>query len=236
MVKWFTSSETDDPAVGAESYLGTSPHPSATDEFDRTEPQAFLVRYPASVGPLRVHWHPVPQFQYIVSGDARFGAHDVRPGTVHYADPGTPYGPLAPDGDRVCFLTLRASNDRGAEFMPEAQAQLGERRALEPDGAPHRNVTASLDDVAPGIVASDDDGMQIEVIDLDADQSITIDPGVTGAYVVVVHGAIVDDDGVVRGDPASLCFLAQPESVLAAALGSRLAVLRFPVRALSSVS
>jgi len=171
-----------------------------------------------------------------VSGDARFGTHDIRPGTVHYSDPGTPYGPLTPHDDRVCFLTLRASNNRGAEYMPEAQARLGEQRGLEPDGALHRNVTAALHTIEPGIVASGDDGMQIEVIDLDADQSISIDPGVSGAYVVVVRGAIVDDDGVVRGDPVSLCFLARPDSVVAAPSGARLAVLRFPVRALSSVS
>src|SRR5215510_13372925 len=75
-------------------------------------PQAFLAEF-ASDFTLHVHFHRVDQFQWFVRGGGRFGTHHIGPGTVHFADRYTPYGPLVTAGDGAAFYTLRGVSDTG---------------------------------------------------------------------------------------------------------------------------
>lgn len=230
MAEWFTEDDHDHDHESSMScvYIGGSPR-SGDGALDNTRPQAFLVRYPQAIGPLRVHFHPVRQFQYFVRGRGRFGTHDVGPGSVHYADPFTPYGPLTALDDEVWFLTLRAQGDQGAFYMPESQPDLRAGRADDPAHALHRNVTADLAEADPGTVAAEDDGLAIETIDLAADQAVLIDGGPGGGYVVLVRGQLVDNGKRVGSSGVCVALVEEPTSVCAGPEGARVSVLRFPV-------
>src|SRR5437899_1112779 len=57
--------------------------------------QAFLVEQAADAV-LRPHFHFTAQFQLVVAGGGQLGRRPVQPCDIHYADPGTPYGPVTP--------------------------------------------------------------------------------------------------------------------------------------------
>lgn len=81
---------------------------------------AFLVYNPPHyVTP--AHFHDVNQFQLFIQGTARIGTHPVVPGTVHYAEAGTPYGPIVPDDDGLSYFTLRQTSPGGYFVMPGAR-------------------------------------------------------------------------------------------------------------------
>ncbi len=207
-------------------HLGASPARDAPEPENCNEPQAFCVRRPSSQGRLRVHWHPVPQFQYFVGGAGRMVNHEVQRGCVHYADAYTPYGPLDVVADDVAFLTLRATTDHGAFFMPETQTELRTARIDRGHPTPRRNLSFDLAHAAAGVVVADDDGLAIEVLDISPTQSARVDPGDAGAYVVVVGGTLVDALDVVEVN--GFRFVAHAESLRAGADGARVGVLRFP--------
>ncbi len=207
-------------------HLGASPARDNTDAPDLAMPQAFRIARPADLGQLRVHWHPVAQFQYFVAGAARMVRHDVERGCVHYADAFTPYGPLDVTGDEVAFLTLRPVGDTGAFFMPESQPELRAHRIEQDTAIPRRNLSYDLRDASAGVLVSDDDGFAIEVRDLAPHTSTAIDPGVAGSYVVVVDGALVDGDRAVDVD--ACCHVHASTVVRAGPRGARIGVLRFP--------
>jgi hypothetical protein len=81
---------------------------------------AFLVYNPPHyVTP--AHFHDVNQFQVVVQGTARIGTHRVLPGSVHYAETGTPYGPIVPDDEGLSYFTLRQTSPGGYFIMPGAR-------------------------------------------------------------------------------------------------------------------
>ena len=82
-------------------------------------PLAFLVRSPPD-SVLQAHFHTLPQFQVFTAGDAWFGRHPVRPGSVHYADGYSPYGPIRGAGEAWhTYCTLRPYWERSIHYVPE---------------------------------------------------------------------------------------------------------------------
>ena len=87
---------------------------------------AFLVYNPPRyVTP--AHYHDVNQFQLVVQGSAKIGTHKVLPGTVHYAETGTPYGPIVPEDDGLSYFTLRQTSPGGYFIMPGAKAGMNRK-------------------------------------------------------------------------------------------------------------
>lgn len=173
-------------------YLGPAPF----DEIaagDPPTPQAFLVE---TNNEIAVHFHPVPQFQFFVSGEGAVARHSMRPGSVHYADPFTPYGPLRPVGDFVGYLTLRATADSGAEWMPERRAELSE--GLRRCPSKRRNLTFDLLDPSTDCgwadVLRDDDGLAISLVELVANATVTVPWSTSGAFIVVLDGSVASRD------------------------------------------
>src|SRR6266404_5097233 len=72
----------------------------------REGPQA--VRVDITNGTVPPHFHIVDQFQIIVGGHGTVGKHPVDPGTIHYTDGYTPYGPISTG---VSYFVLRAQAD-----------------------------------------------------------------------------------------------------------------------------
>jgi hypothetical protein len=174
-------------------------------DYRACERQAFLVRMRPERPVLRVHYHPVDQFQVFCWGAAEFAGHRVASGTVHYADRFSPYGPLQPVDRGVSFLTLRSESSSGAHYMPESRRDLA--GALSSDERPadrRRNISFDLVATADGTEWTDSrvdvDGLRVASVRLGPrETSADIDVGGDGAFIVVLDGAITapsttDDD------------------------------------------
>jgi len=105
---------------------------SATDfigrrQTDTTDPQAFLVR--AGAGHvIPGHFHAVDQFQIFVEGSAKLGRFDLRPGSVHYTDAYTTYGPIIATEEGYGYFTLRPISTTSYHQMPGEAKLLKEVR------------------------------------------------------------------------------------------------------------
>lgn len=80
-------------------------------------PQAFLVENPPHEV-IEPHFHNVCQYQIVLAGDGRLGKKPIRPGSLHYVDEQTPYGPIVAGDGGLSFFTLRQRASVGASFMP----------------------------------------------------------------------------------------------------------------------
>jgi hypothetical protein len=94
---------------------------------DLNTPHACLVDHPTPGGTIRAHFHDVDQFQIFTDGTGRIGKHRVQPGSVHYTDQCTTYGPIVNDNSGLKYMTLRPARDSGAKFMPGSKALLTKR-------------------------------------------------------------------------------------------------------------
>lgn len=227
-----------DESTSVEGYFGRVPTGEFRDpDYDRCERQAFLVRMRSDRTALRVHYHPVDQFQFFCWGSAEFANHRVTAGTVHYADRLTPYGPLQPIDAGVSFITLRSESASGAHYMPDRRSELADRLRRDPRSSDRRrNVSLDLaaDPDPPTAVATlldDDDGLRVTRVALDAGESSpALDIGGDGAFVVVVDGAIeTDPELACRGcvawsDPGTLA------SITAGSTGAVIGLLQLPNR------
>lgn len=90
---------------------------------NQPSPHAFLVEQDPNTTIL-THYHQQNQFQVIIGGSGTLGRHAIEPLLVHYAGAYTGYGPIICGPQGIQYLTLRAQNDPGANFMPEAREQL----------------------------------------------------------------------------------------------------------------
>lgn len=225
--------------VDTVAYLGWAPRGEvlAPDYADRS-PQAFSAWYPA-VEALGVHFHATDQFQVVTRGGGRLGGHAVTVGSVHYADRNTPYGPIEPGTDGIEFLTMRSVAAAGAFFMPGQADRLAAALADDPGGrrpADRRNLMADLAAAATAddgraVDRADPDGLRIEAVDVGAGSTTEVAAEGDGAYLVVIDGTVLDDDGSPVGIGA-LRFVPPGEAGLVAASsdGARLALLQLPVR------
>ena len=234
-----TRLEPTDQPTGVEGYLGDVPAGDFRDpDYERFERQAFLVRMRSDRPALRVHYHPVDQFQVFCWGAAEFANHRVAAGTVHYADRLTPYGPLQPIDEGVSFLTLRSESACGAHYMPDRRSELAERLRADPRPADRRrNVSFDLvaePDAATAVTTlrEDDDGLRVSRVRLAAGESgPEMEIGGDGAFVVVVEGDVdVDGDApagvgcVAWNDPGTLA------PIVGGPFGAVVAVLQLPDR------
>jgi hypothetical protein len=203
-------------------------------------PQAYLAVQGAQVDEIPTHFHSVEQFQYVVTGSGVIGGRPVEGGVVHYADRLTPYGPLGTGPLGMTYATLRPCHDTGVFVMPAGQDRLaGLLRASTRAAGDRRQHTVDLR--APVEVVAETgraewvdlrrgaDGFRIAVTgvppDADAPQ---LSVGGSGAYLLVVSGAIDDGDGPYGA--GSIAWRAAGDSVEihAAGEGARLALLQFP--------
>jgi hypothetical protein len=105
---------------------------SATDfigrrQIDCDDPQAFLVR--AGAGHvIPGHFHAVDQFQIFVEGSAKLGRFDLHPGSVHYTDAYTTYGPIIATEEGYGYFTLRPVSTTSYHKMPGEAKLLKEVR------------------------------------------------------------------------------------------------------------
>jgi hypothetical protein len=196
--------------VGMRAVLGPVPE-VATDApgYGDGGPQAFMVEMGAATAPLRTHFHVVDQFQVVVHGGGTLGRHRLGPGAVHYADALHPYGPLAAGPDGLAYLTLRATSDTGAWFTPDRRDDLAARRAADPRAARRRNLSCDVGAATAPSGVSDlveaSDGLRIASVALGEREAVTVPAAGSGAYAVVLAGALEPVHGL-RRDPGVLAW------------------------------
>ena len=219
-------------------FAGRHPSTRVKGPIGTVEPQAFLVRLGADSGTLRVHFHPVDQFQFVVRGEGRLGGHEVGPGTVHYADRYQPYGPIEPGDDGIAFLTLRGVSDAGAHFMPESQSRLALALRTQAEPVRRRNISVDLEaPVSEGeawhdIGGSHGDGlaMRLAVVPEGA-RAKAVQVGGTGGFLVVVGGSVRAGSSLLRAGSLRWCPAgAMIERLAPGVGGARLAWLQLPAR------
>lgn len=95
-------------------------------------PTVFLVEQsPDSV--LASHFHTQNQFQVVMAGSGKLGAHHVRHGSVHYAGAYTGYGPVVAGPQGLSYFTIRAVYEIGANFIDSARDKMirGPKRHMQ---------------------------------------------------------------------------------------------------------
>ncbi len=200
------------------------------------EPQAFTVYRGAEVEPLRVHYHVVDQFQYVLAGAGRIGRQTLAPGVVQYADRCTPYGPIAPGPDGVAWVTMRAVHDTGNYWMPETRAELASALS-EVDGDRRRNLTVDLRAAvadAPPLewrdAVADADGLRMAVARVPAGASLAVPAiGGDGAFLVVMEGRLAGE-GAPGPNGATYAPSGSEPRELVAAEDAQVALLQLPRR------
>ena len=96
-------------------------------------PTVFLVTA-AESSQLASPFHTQNQFQVVMAGSGKLGAHDVRHGSVHYAGAYTGYGPVVVCLQSLSYFTIRAvCNESGANFIDSAREKMvrGPKRHMQ---------------------------------------------------------------------------------------------------------
>jgi hypothetical protein len=171
---------------------------SATDFIGKRaetseHPLAFLVNGPPAFV-IPPHFHEIDQYQIFVGGSATLGKHKVLPGSVHYADAYTPYGPITATEDGFNYITLRPRSIIGYHEMPEGGPLL--KPVNEARGRRGRMMVADIEPGQPRETAAkalfeEPDGIAAYSLSAGAGEKLPqpeVDHG--GAYYVVLEGEV----------------------------------------------
>ncbi len=198
---------------GVTCFMGAGPYPTASGpKLLEHEPQAFRVSTEPNQ-PLRVHYHPVDQFQVFIAGGGRIGSHPIEGVTLHYVDAYRPYGPLTSGEEGLVYLTLRAWSDCGAWFMPESAADLDE--ALSGQKKTRRNLSFEIGDLEADSgwswLESSPDGLRVGVAEVEAGGVMELpQAGGDGSFIVVLAGRLHHDARELQ--PGSVAYLPPGET------------------------
>ena len=209
---------------------------SATDFIGKRaetsdHPLAFLVNGPPEFV-IPPHFHEIDQYQIFVGGSATLGKHTVLPGSVHYADAYTPYGPITATEDGFNYITLRPRSIIGYHEMPGGGPLL--KPVNEARGRRGRMLVA---DIAPGQTRESSSEPLFEEPDGIAAYRLSAGPGAVlpqpdvdhgGAYYVVLEGTVTADGTAYP--PRSTIWVGQgeaPPAMIAGAEGASVAFMSF---------
>lgn len=212
----------------------------ATPDADALYPVAFLVeKDPGAV--VHPHYHAAEQFQVVVDGSCKFGAHDVDGVAVHYTGPYSSYGPIVAAEKGLQFFTLRKGFDAGAQYMPAERLGLREGRK----NWAHREVTVEVpavmseaqlsrlsDVVSDNVLAQEADGVSAWRYRLPPGASLTgTDPALGGGqFWLVLSGSLKVTDPTPLA-PKSCVFVGADEAapiVHAGPAGAEVLCMQFP--------
>lgn len=231
--------EVGEPRITTHPTTGTVYHISTflgeVSAEDGKGAQGFLVECPNPRSMLLPHWHRVDQFQIVVAGGGKVGAHEVAPVGIHYADAYTTYGPIQADEEGISFFTLRAEHTAKSYYMPDSKSLLPRKRGREISA--HVPVNANgfagqaEDRIVEALIEPQADGLFASVISLKpraAGAGLAPQDG-NGQYYVVVEGSL-DRDGKAMS-PRSLIFVSPDEEapkLVAGDAGAKVLCLQLP--------
>jgi quercetin dioxygenase-like cupin family protein len=90
---------------------------------DQGGPQAYIVDIRTPGGVIEPHYHDVDQFQLVLRGEGSMGQKPLAPGSVHYVDHHTTYGPIVAGRHGLAFFTLRPVRAEGRYNMPQSKSR-----------------------------------------------------------------------------------------------------------------
>jgi len=193
-----------------------------SDGADLSQPQAYIVDIRTPGGVIEPHYHDVDQFQLVLRGEGHMGQKPLRPGSVHYVDHHTTYGPIVAGPEGLAFFTLRATRAEGRYNMPESKhlktIRSGEFFTVSPDPA---------DDGERQVLAGTNKGACAEIWRVAPNAAVPDATHTGAAYRVVLSGSVhcggseLTADSVVftpAGDAAP-AGVAGPEGALVALVG-----------------
>ncbi len=245
----FSRVSTSGKLVWRTEFFGPPPSPVSSDSLavagaiDYREPepgevrpaQAFLVEQEAGAV-VPPHFHFVDQFQVVVAGDGKLGAHAVQPLSVHFAGASTGYGPITPGDSGLSYFTFRASADEtGAQYLPGARPRMRpvtRRNVIAPRvlmGDP-KDVAARQESVLETAVEKDD-GLGIFYLRLAPNESMTTPSAAegNGLSILVAAGALTLSG---RSYAPWSCLFVTPDEdsarLQASGEGAEVLVLRYP--------
>lgn len=206
-----------------------------TPPGDGPSPQAFLVEQDPDTT-IITHYHQQNQFQVVVGGDGTLGRHAVAPLLVHYAGAFTGYGPIVSGAHGLQYLTFRANNDPGAQFLPEARERLVRGPKAHFSSEPISTLDSAARRTLPQVQCEDilplaNDGLAVRLYRLPpgaAEKALAPSTG-HGQYLVVVAGSMVVDQRALQA-PENV-FLSSEEAAFtmqAGPEGLEVLLLQFP--------
>lgn len=136
------------------------------------------------------HFHEADQYQVFVAGSGRIGGHEVRTGSVHYADSYSGYGPIVPNAGGCSYMTLRPTFDTSHHSLPQeaklAQGRRGRQHNADLD-------LSSGDRDALRTLFRRPDGVAAYQQDAEPDAPLAPIEVAGGSYWLVMQGAVVID-------------------------------------------
>ena len=146
------------------------------------------------------HFHEADQYQVFVKGDGRIGGHEVRVGSIHYADCYSGYGPIVPNAEGCAYMTLRPTYDTTHHSLPKeaklAQGRRGRQHRADMDlSSADRHGVEALFQRPDGVAAYQQDAAPHEPLP-------TIEM-TGGSYWLVMRGSVQIDG---RACPSETCL------------------------------
>ncbi len=106
------------------------------------------------------HFHAVEQWQVFVEGDGTLGRHSALPGSIHYVDRYTAYGPIVAGPRGLTYFTIRAMTDPGAQFLDRPEA----RERLKAQGSAKRYLYVDSQRVLPDVATTPRNGVEMDAV------------------------------------------------------------------------
>lgn len=200
-------------------------------------PTVFLVEQPPG-STLAPHFHAQNQFQVVVSGAGRLGAHEVATGSVHYAGAFTGYGPVVAGPEGLNYFTLRPVFETGANFIADARDKMvrGPKRHMQ--GRPLPQASSAELGSLPGpawlhAIEPQPDGLAASVCSLPpGGQAEAPAPAASGQFQLVMAGAMRHEAGQLEVWESRYLPAGEPGGMLVAgSAGLQVLLLQVPAKA-----
>ena len=215
-------------AVRTDIILST---PGATPA-DRRGPQAFLVEQSAD-SLAGSHYHIEAQFQVVVAGGGSIGRHELKPLTVHYANPYTGYGPITGGPEGLSYVTLREVGDPHRPFyLPDTKDQMkpGPRLNLTSEPVAEGNPAALQAPSCEAVIAPREDGIAVWMVRVPPNQSVPAPRHASGGgqFRLVTAGTMASGAGKLQRLGCAFHSIEESElPVVAGESGLEVLVLQF---------
>ena len=205
------------------------------EENNPASAQAFLVEGTAG-RVIKPHFHDHDQYQVVVSGGGVLGKHQLQVNAVHFSRRHTPYGPIIFGEQQLGFLTLRAHQDGGAQYLddPEKRSKLmavESRKPFQATEAPKFEPTTPDAALHPFRELKDEEGLASFALSVAPNaHAIAPDPANSnGQYLIIVRGSLKYEGREYKA--LSVAFVKPQEGpldLLAGGEGLDVLVLHFP--------
>ena len=200
-------------------------------------PTMFLIEQ----GPhskLATHFHRQNEFQVVVEGGGKFGSHDTKAITVHYAGAYTGYGPIVAGENGLSYFTIRSVFEQGAFMLPQGRDKMvrGPKRQILSKPYPASETAALAARISVETIelfSSQPDGVAATRLLLPPNGEVNAPAGTdsSGQYIIPVAGTLLHGGReFTRWEPIFVSADEPPLPLRAGASGADVLYLRLATR------